>query len=237
MAAPNLRFVPTLVEAGRLWRRHLRSFAVIAVVLVPPLAVVEVLSHELDLAPNLGLVVTFGLAGLVVTVVAEAFCAGLADHVLYYDRIGHRRQSLWRHARALPLLTLVVLALLIGLAVTIGALLLLLPGLVIYAWLAVAPPAASFERTGVAGSLRRSVALVRGRFWRVAALVLVPSIPVLLIDALGDALRAWHSPHWLLVLVEAVCEAIVIGFTAAVVVVVYHTLRGHPGTDRLPAGP
>lgn len=230
MEPAGLRFLPTLAEAWRSWRRSWRSFAVIAVVLIPLLALAEVLSHELDVATNVGLALTYGLTSLVVAAVSEAFGAGLADHVIYQDRVGRRRLPWWHHARSLPLLTLVALAFLIGIVMAVGLVLLVLPGLAAYAWLAVAPPVASFERLGVWGSLRRSVALVRGRFWPVAALTVVPFAPVLLVDALGSLLRTWHAPFWLLIVAESAGEAVVIGFTAAVVVTVYHTLRTYPRT-------
>lgn len=228
MESATLRFGPTLAEAARLWWHNRSSFAVIAAVLVAPLALVEALGHELDVAPDLGWAVALGLSALIVAAVVEAFGAGLADHLLYFDRLGRSRQPWWRYARTLPLLNLVALALIIGVAVTVGVILLVLPGFAAYAWLALAPPAASFERAGVLGALRRSAALVRGRFWRVAALTTATFVPAVLADTIGSTLRSWHSPEWLSILVEAVCEAIVIGMTAAVVVVVYHTLRTHP---------
>lgn len=229
MKAPrDLRFAVALAEAGRLWWHNLPSFGLIAMVMAIPLALVELVSHRLHTATHVGLALVFVLAGLTVAAFSEAFCAGLAEHVLHRDRIGRGRLPLWRLARLLPLLRLFALAIIVGTAVAVGAILLLVPGLVAYAWLAVAAPVASFEQIGAIAALRRSVALVRGRFWPVAALTTVTFVPVTAADTLGSVMRTRHSPVWLAIAVEAVSEAAVISLTASVVVVVYHALRDRP---------
>src|SRR6185436_4585020 len=109
------------------------------------------------------------------------------------------RRSLRVLLPLLPLGTLSVLAFIVGVAVTLGIALFVLPGLAAFAWLACASPAASFEGHGVRSALRSSVALVRGRFWRVAAITGVTFVP----SALGDVVAAWlhasHPPLWLMV--------------------------------------
>lgn len=65
--------------------------------------------------------------------------------------------------------------------VAIGLLLLFVPGMLAFVWLGLAGPIVEIEGRGVRDALRRSVQLVRGRFW-IVALVLIP------IELVGDSL-------------------------------------------------
>lgn len=70
-------------------------------------------------------------------------------------------------------LPLIGIALLSGLAVAIGTILLIVPGIIAYLALIVAVPALVQERLGVTGSLERSMDLTRGQRWRIFALVIM----------------------------------------------------------------
>jgi hypothetical protein len=224
--AGHLRFGQALRDAWRLWRSHTRLFLVMAFTVVTPLLVaIEVLLHRTGREARADTVLLFILAGVVLAAFGEALCAGLAEHALRDELTGRPRRGLWALLPLLPLGTLSVLALIVGLSVVVGMALLVLPGLAAFAWLACASPAASFEGHGVRSALRSSVELVQGRFWRVFAVTSVTFLPT----AAGDLLAAWlhakHPPLWLMILAEALIESLVISYTAAVVVVVYHTLR------------
>jgi hypothetical protein len=228
---PAVRFAPSVREAWRLWRAHLGEFAIVALaVVVPLLAVAEVLTHRFEVVGDAVRVGVLLIAGVALAAFGEALCAGLAEHVLYRTSTGRSRTSLWLQARSLPLATLAGIALVVAVAVAVGWALFVVPALVAFAWLAVASPVASFERLGVVASLRRAVALVRGHFWRVAALTSLTFAPFAVADTVGVALHAQHAPAWVVVLVEAVVEAAAISLTAAVVVVIYRGL-----CDREPA--
>jgi hypothetical protein len=224
--AGHLRFGQALRDAWRLWRSHIRLFLMMAFTVVTPLLVLtELLTLRINLQTRIGNLVLFILAGVVLSAFGEALCAGLAEHALRDELTGRPRRGLRVHLPLLPLGTLSVLALIVGVSVAVGLALLVLPGLAAFAWLACASPAASFEGRGVRSALRSSVELVRGRFWRVFAVTGVTFVPT----AAGDLLAAWlhaqHPPLWLMIIAEALIESTVISYTAAVVVVVYHTLR------------
>jgi hypothetical protein len=224
--AGHLRFGQALRDAWRLWRSHTRLFLVMAFTVVTPLLVLtEVLKHRTDREARSDALFLLILVGVVLAAFGEALCAGLAEHALRDELTGRPRRGLRVLLPMLPLGTLSVLALIVGLSVVAGMALLVLPGLAAFAWLACASPAASFEGHGVRSALRSSVGLVRGRFWRVFAVTSVTFLPT----AAGDLLAAWlhahHPPLWLMIIAEALIESVVISYTAAVVVVVYHTLR------------
>jgi hypothetical protein len=224
-AVGHLRFGQALRDAWRLWRSHEKLFLSMAVAVVTPLLVLgEALQNrwEGEGQPALTLLL---LTGLVLAAFSEALCAGLAEHALRDELVGRPRRSLRELLPLLPLGTLSVLAFIVGVTVTLGLAALIVPGLAAFAWLACASPAASFERHGVRAALAASVKLVRGRFWRVAAVTSVTFLPTAIGDAVESWLHAYHPPAWLMILAEALIESVIISYTAAVVVIVYHTLR------------
>jgi len=233
-AAGPLRFRPALRDAWRLWHRNLSLFGPLAFAVVAPLLVIgELIWDRLQHSTRLPEVFTFLLAGVVLAAVGEALCAGLAEHALRDEMMGHPRRSFRVLLRLLPLGTLSVLAFIVGVVVTVGTALFVLPGLAAFAWLATASPAASFDRHGVREALVASVRLVRGHFWHVAAVTSVTFVPSAFGDAAAALLHAQHAPFWLIMVAEAVIEAVIISFTAAVVVVVYHTLRAEAAQARV----
>jgi hypothetical protein len=225
-AVPHLRFGPTIAEAWRLWRNNLGQLGLIAfVTAVPVVAIVETILYQLDIRPSPLARGALVLVGIAVGCLGEALVAGLAEHLLRHDHIGLEPRPLLHHLRSLPVATLTALALIIGSAVIIGLSLLIVPGLVAFAWLCIASPAASFERQGVRAALRTSVTLVRGQFWPVATLSTATFVPTAIVQIVGEVLHAKHVATWLLVVIEAFAEAAAISLTAAVVVVIYHQLR------------
>jgi hypothetical protein len=225
---PGLRFWPAIADAWRLWRNNARQLGLIALVTaVPIVAIVELILYQIDIRPNALARGALVLVGIATAALGEALVAGLAEHLLRHDHIGLAPRSLLHHLRALPVATLTVLALIIGAAVMVGLSRLVVPGLPAFAWLCIASPAASFERHGVRAALRTSVTLVRGQFWSVATLTTATFLPSAIVQVLGEVLHSWHVATWLLIVIEAFAEAAAISLTAAVVVVIYHELRGN----------
>jgi uncharacterized membrane protein len=67
----------------------------------------------------------------------------------------------------------ILVSLVIGLLVTVGTLLLIVPGLIMMVIWWVAVPVAVVEEEGIGGSMRRSAALTSGNRWRVFGLILI----------------------------------------------------------------
>lgn len=98
-------------------------------------------------------------------------------------------------ARLLPTVATVVLGLL---AMTLGLALLVVPGILWFFQLALSSEAVVLEGRGPIDAMRRSRALVRGRWWRSAVIAVLPSAPsVVLPIGVAVAQGAESSPLWL----------------------------------------
>jgi len=166
-----------------------------------------------------------------IALVGDVFFAGVVAAVVSEEH-GAVHRSLRRLARSLPWRRLIAIDLLFTLSISIGLLLLVVPGVVLATWFALAAPAAKLEDRRVIDSFRRSRALVRGRFWMVFWAV----IP-LTIAGYALAIGAAAGGYWALGenfvgdWVGAVIGDVVIsGPYALAVVVLFYALR-----DRRPA--
>lgn len=145
----------------------------------------EIDADDLDAvtAAELG---ALGLAQSVSALVATVLYAGIIAAAVAARR-GGAEPSLSRLARTLPYRRLIVADLLLVLVVAAGLLLLLVPGLILLTWFALVAPAIKLEGRGVIDAFRRSRALVRPYFWRVAMLV----VPTFFVEELiGSAVES-----------------------------------------------
>lgn len=152
---------------GRDWHRLL----VLAAAIEVPLVAAEVLLH---VTPSIrGVTEDESLAGLVALLtlygsLSHHFLAGLLERVVGAHRQGAPRPTLRAVVRHLPWTRLIVADLVLTAMILAGLALLVVPGLVIATWFALALPIINLEDRGVLASFGRSRALVRGHFWRVA---------------------------------------------------------------------
>jgi hypothetical protein len=217
-----LRIGATLVAAMRLWWRSGRSFAVLALAVVAPLAIgVELLVR---VTGPVGVRAVVVIAVVTMSVLGEVFCAGLAEHMIRRGQLGLPEQSLWALAREVPFVRLAAASFVVAVVVLCGFVLLIVPGLVAFAFLVLTTPLVSLERTGVWQAVRRSIALVRGNFWPVAALTTLTFVPTILGDWLSDEISQAHAPLWTELVIEIVTDALAVAVTAAIVVTMFDRL-------------
>ena len=121
--------------------------------------------------------------GEVLSTVIGALYTGLVVVLVRDVRAGRRELSAGDLGRAvLPMLgTLVLEAIVYGLGVFFGSLLLLVPGLYLATIWAVASPVIVIERRPVFDALGRSRRLVKGNGWRVFGTVIVTGVVILAI--------------------------------------------------------
>jgi len=155
---------------------------------------VQVEATSLDLDSDLQIAST-GLALLLLVttgLLGEIFYTGAVAIALTHPH-EDEPPSLLEVARTVRYRTLVAVDLIFGVAVAVGTLAFVVPGILVFVYLGLAAPAVEIERHGVRASLARSFHLVRGHFWLVLA-VLVP------IEMVSDALTsgATHLAHDLL---------------------------------------
>ncbi len=203
-----------------------------------PAGLIEAATNELlhwigeDVSPG---AITAAIAGALATTITatlgDVFYTGVVAAIVAEAR-GGVRHSLADIARRLPYGRLLAVDLLFALFVGVGILLLIIPGIVLFAWYALAAPVVEIERVGVRAAFRRSRQLVRGNFWKVLALL----FPVLLIgDYLAELLAsAGHgllgegfAGEWLgSVLAETLTAPF---FALAAVVTTHHLIALHRG--------
>lgn len=101
----------------------------------------------------------------------EVFYAGVIAAAAKAIRHGEDH-SLGHIARTLPYWRLIAVDILLAVFVAVGAILLIVPGLIVLARLALVAPAVEVEDRGIRAAMRRSWSLVRGNTLRVLVLVL-----------------------------------------------------------------
>ncbi len=180
-----------------------------------------------------GSVLAAAAVRLLVSVVGGVLIAGLATVCAAQDTLGKPTgRAEWRDrlTRRLPLL--IGLSLLVAVAVGLGLVVLIVPGVLIYlAWL-VATPVAVLERSTIGVSLNRSVQLTAGERGRLLGLVAaVLAVTVLLsffVTSLIGGLLADLSPTGALLVSEATSAAVTLftgPWAGAVTALAYIDLR------------
>lgn len=168
------------------WARVLLPLAVIVFV---PLGLVHALPihadvtsldaiHSIELLVIAAAVVVLAATGLI----GEVFYTGAVSIALAHPHEG-APPSLRDVARMVNYRTLIAIDLLFGIAVAVGLVALVVPGVLVFIYAGLAAPASEIERRGVRDGFARSFSLVRGNFWLVFW-VLVP------IEVVSDAITS-----------------------------------------------
>jgi hypothetical protein len=172
---------------ARTYVRWAPSLLALAVVVFVPLGLI----HALTVHAEIG---SFGFgAGLKLLAIIAATLAlaatGLVGEVFYTGAVAisltHPQQgkppSLRQIAGMVNYGPLIAIDLLYGALVALGLVAFVVPGILAFVWFGLAAPVVEIEHRGIRAALGRSLRLVRGKFWLVAA-VLIP------IEIVGDAL-------------------------------------------------
>jgi hypothetical protein len=210
-------------EAWRMYRAHALHLIVIAFVIYLAAAVLDGI---ISLAG--GLIVAF--LGTIITLLAGFLVQAALVKAVQDIRDGRVDLS-WSETvkAAMPsLLPVTVAAILAGIAITIGLIILIVPGLYLITIWAVIVPVIVIERAGALQSFGRSQQLVRGRGWHVfGTLVLVWIITIVLSLVLGLLLAA--LPLGLRNGISTVVSGTVVApFLALIVTLIYYRLVGAP---------
>jgi len=213
-----------LGEAFRLYRAHLGHFLAIAFTVYAVVAVV-----------NLLLVLALGWFGVILSAVISLIGLYLVQGAIVVAvqdvRDGRADLSLGEtlsHVKP-RLATLVLTGIVAGIAIAIGFVLLIVPGLILLTWWAVFVPALVLEGLGLSDSLGRSRALVSGNFWPVLGLIVVVILILigasivlsLILVPLDDALASFIS--------NVVSNTIFTPFVALALTLAYYALKAEQG--------
>lgn len=165
-------------ETFKVLGRNFTTFFVLSLVLVGLPTGVYAFVQGLLIGPDAGTfnadLILWGVLGALVTVVTAAILQGSLIYATVQDMNGAKPsigESLATGLRAF--LPIIAVSILFGLAVALGFLLLIVPGvMLIVAWI-VAVPALVADRTGIMGAFGRSRDLTRGNRWRVFGLLII----------------------------------------------------------------
>jgi hypothetical protein len=208
---PALPARPIVAAVLRTGRRHagpilVVSIAVSLVITAVDITVDHLLSHA-GLAPALA----GALGSSAVSLLGAVFLAGFLSRLISADH-GAGQARLGQVLRSLPWGPLIAADLLTALIVSLGLVLLIIPGLIALNLLAVVGPVIEIEHRRAWAGLRRSAQLVRPHFWKVA---LIGTLPVLVASGLESALP---NPEGLAgILTALVTRSIVEGVLEALV--------------------
>lgn len=171
-------------EIGRIYRTRFGILIAASVVIFIPLGLLDAIDDsfedlDLDSIDDLELFALIGLTlfHVITAMLGDVFYAGIVAGAVMFEREGHAH-PLRELVRTLPYGRLIAIDVLLAVVVALGALLLIVPGVVFLTWFALATPAAKIEGRRVIDSFRRSRELVRVDFWRVLVIV----IPVVIVS-------------------------------------------------------
>jgi hypothetical protein len=190
------------------------------------------------------LVGTVGLGVLAIAVVAAVLYAALIARIDAAARgapisLG---QALSLGLQRLP--AMLLSGILATIVVVIGLCLFVIPGLIVFIWLLFGPFALIIERRGPVDSLTYSRAIVRGHWWRTAALLTIIGIVLMAvyflfgvavsIAVISDpvAAAAGEVPWWITLIVGPALAAVITPLTYSLMLAIFYDLRlRHEGGD------
>src|SRR5450755_2556524 len=164
-------------EAWRMYRAHALHLIVIAFVIYLAAAVLDGI---ISLAG--GLIVAF--LGTIITLLAGFLVQAALVKAVQDIRDGRVDLSWSETVKAATpsLLPVTVAGILAGIAITIGLIILIVPGLYLITIWAVIVPVIVIERSGALASFGRSQQLVRGRGWHVFGTLVLVFVILLVVD-------------------------------------------------------
>ncbi len=208
--------------------QNLVPFLLLTLLIYSPICIytVVVLSEGLTLTSAMRLLYVISFGGLLAQLIASA----AVMHGTVAQLRGERAtavQSLTIGAKRLfPVLGVGIL---VGLCVMLGALLLVVPGVILMVKYWVAVPVAVVERPGVTASMKRSGELVAGEGWSVFAIIML--LLFLNIGLNQVLLQAWDITTLTLselksyLAIQLGIAVVTTAFGAVITAVTYHDLR------------
>jgi hypothetical protein len=179
--------VSTYRRIGQTYIRWAPSLLLLAVVVFVPLGLIHALTVHAEIGSfgfGAGLKLLAAIAAVLALaatgLIGEVFYTGAVAISLTHPKDG-KPPSLREIAGMVNYGPLIAIDLLYGALVAVGLVAFVVPGVLAFVWLGLAAPVVEIEHRGIRAAFRRSLQLVRGKFFLVA-LVLIP------IEIAGDSL-------------------------------------------------
>ncbi|MFL5907595.1 MAG: hypothetical protein ACJ75Z_08370 [Solirubrobacterales bacterium] len=217
------------------YRRRWMLLVTAAVVVLLPQALADAFLDGLRVAGVRSAQDVVLLAAVPLTVAVnlggQALYTGFAAAAVVEGRGARTMPGVMALARSLPLGRLVLVDLIISVGAAAGFTLLFVPGLLVLAYFGIAPALIKIEHLGVLDSLRRSVELVRGEFWRVLAIV---AGTIVVTEAIAQGISSAFHGLVAVTLVDLAADALVQPVEGLTVVVVALALLEQRGEAPAP---
>ena len=213
-----------LATAWAVYMKNFTAFSTVALVLLLPLLFFQLFmlsdpSITVDAETTLVIyaVLSIVLPQFITAIVAYGTIQELRHHSVSTGEALTRGLQL-----ALPVLGVVIVA---SIAIAIGAMLLVVPGLILFVMFWVAIPVAVVERPGVIASLQRSAFLTKGNRWRIFGLIVILWLILIMISTVETLAFAATAASGAYPYIDYVVTAFVTVVFAVVSAVGYHDLR------------
>jgi hypothetical protein len=226
------------LNVGAVIDRIFKIYVDQASVLLPAAAVVFVLTailSEVLIAASPALV----LVALVISLVATTLFTGMVVELVADVQDGRRDATVGQLLRAVkPAIgSLILVGIVAGIAIGIGLVLIIVPGLILITIWAVFAPVIVLEHPPGLGALGRSRELVRGNGWQVFAVIFVLVIGVEIVALVIEGIAA-SAGLGVGIVVRVVVQILAAPLAALAASVLYFELRGpSPATATQPAMP
>lgn len=161
--------------------------------------------------------------GVIISAVLQAAIMRGAAQGSIGDQVDVEASYRWGFARFGSVL---LISILVGLAVFVGLILLIIPGIFLAVMFSVAIPALVVENRRGTDAMGRSWNLVKGHFWHALGLFLVTFIVVAVVGGIIGAIGGAISDNWFVTWIfSSIAQIIVAPFSALVSVLLYLDLR------------
>ena len=206
----------------RLFEVYRAQFTLIVPAAIIVFLPVAVISGALASGGGIGLV----LVALVVSMIAGVWLQGMVIEAVRDLEDGRRDFTLGELFRSVVpvLLPLVGIGLLAGIAIGLGLLLLIVPGLILLTWWAVVAPVVVIERRGL-DAFGRSRDLVRGNGWQVFGVIVVVFIIQFLANNILAAIFGGGDSFVGSLLASLISNGLVAPLSAIAAAIIYLELR------------
>jgi hypothetical protein len=217
------------------YRRHWKFLIPLSLVVLMPQAVADAVFTDVQITEVKSLDDVLTLASVPIAVAinlgGEALYAGIVAAAVVEWLRGNELRDVPGAARSIAYGRLIAVDLILALATTVGLVLLIVPGILVFTYLAVSPALIELNGVTVRESLRSSPRLVRGNFWRVLGFTLLVLLGAELFAALLESpIHGVHGEVFFHLLIEAVIEPFQ-GLTTVFLALALLGLHGHD--DRL----
>lgn len=167
----KLRIGWVLGWVWRVYRKRWRLLIPLAVLVLLPQTIGDAALGDLEVERIHSAADVLKLAAipfsLVINLLGEALYAGIVAAVVVEWLAGRELTDIPRVARSIPYGRLIAIDLVLAFGTAIGLVLLIVPGVIFYTYMAASPALVELNDLQVKPALRKSVELVRGSFWRV----------------------------------------------------------------------